>query len=253
VAESTISRGAPEPDRMAKIHVLTRKEELDGERLPGKVVIVLDVLFATSSIAAALAHGASEVVPTLDGEAALAEARLRPPGSYVLSGELDATTLPGFAHPTPLALVGQDLRGKALIYSTTNGTVALGKARDAAACYAAALVNGDAVVEHVLATRREETILLVCAGSVNRFNLEDFYGAGYLVSLLARRGEHELSDAALAARLLHEDRDALECLRQSRVGRLMRSRALDDELRFAARKGSLAVVPKLEGGRLRAV
>ena len=48
---------------MARIHVLARKEELDGERLPGKVVVVLDVLFATSSIVTALAHGATEVVP----------------------------------------------------------------------------------------------------------------------------------------------------------------------------------------------
>ena len=73
---------------MAKIHVLLKKEELDSERLPGKVVVVLDVLFATSSIVAALAHGAVEVVPALNGEAALQEAARRPEGSYVLSGEL---------------------------------------------------------------------------------------------------------------------------------------------------------------------
>ena len=46
---------------MAKIHVLLKKEELDAERLQGKVVIVLDILFATTSIVAVLAHGASEV------------------------------------------------------------------------------------------------------------------------------------------------------------------------------------------------
>ena len=42
-----------------KIHVLLKKEELDSQRLPGKVVIVLDILFATSSIVAAMAHGAA--------------------------------------------------------------------------------------------------------------------------------------------------------------------------------------------------
>ena len=46
-----------------KIHVLLKKEELDGQRLPGKIVVVLDILFATSSIVAALANGAQEVVP----------------------------------------------------------------------------------------------------------------------------------------------------------------------------------------------
>ena len=44
---------------MAKLHVLLEKEALDRERLAGKVVVVLDVLFATSTIVTALAHGAS--------------------------------------------------------------------------------------------------------------------------------------------------------------------------------------------------
>jgi 2-phosphosulfolactate phosphatase len=238
---------------MAKLHVLLKKEELDRERLADKVVIVLDVLFATTTIAAALAHGASEVVPMLDGAAAESEARLRAPGSYVLSGELDAATLPGFAAPTPLALLREDLAGKALLYSTTNGTVAVSKARTAAAVYAAALVNADAVAEHVARTAGDGTVLLVCSGSADRFNLEDFYGAGHLVALLARHGAHELSDAAVAARMLYEARDAFECLAASRVGRLMLGRGLEEEVRFSARQGILAVVPKFEGGRLRAV
>src|SRR5919109_80872 len=201
---------------MARIHVLLKKEELDAERLPGKVVIVLDVLFATSSIATALAHGAAEVISTIDGTAALSEARLRPPGSYVLAGELNAVTLDGFKPPTPLALLRADLANKTLIFSTTNGTVALNKASEARRVYAAALLNGEAVVQHIESTLGEETVLITCAGSVDRFNLEDFYGAGYLVSLFARNGRaHDFSDAALAAQLLHEKADAFECLSRS--------------------------------------
>ena len=55
-----------------KIHVLTRKEELDSVRVQGKVVIVLDVLFATTTMVAVLANGAREVVPVLDEAAARA-------------------------------------------------------------------------------------------------------------------------------------------------------------------------------------
>ena len=55
---------------MRKLHVLMKKEELDGQRLDGKVVIVLDILFATTTIVAALSEGASEVWPALDGDAA---------------------------------------------------------------------------------------------------------------------------------------------------------------------------------------
>jgi 2-phosphosulfolactate phosphatase len=237
---------------MSKLHVLLKKEELDAQRLPDKVVVVLDILFATTSIVTALAHGASEVVPTLDRDAALSEAARRPAGSYVLAGELNAVTLTGFAHPTPMALLEQEVAGKTVIYSTTNGTVALGKAREAARVFAASLLNGEAVVDHIERTHPDETVLLVCSGSADNFNLEDFYGAGYLVSLFARHGNaRELSDAALAAQQLHDAADAFDCLASSRVGRLMLERGLEREVRFAARKSCFEVVPELSQGSMR--
>jgi len=238
---------------MSKIHVLLKKEELDNERLEGKVVVVLDILFATSSIVAAFAHGARAVIPTLDGAAAQAEALRHAAGSYVLSGEINAETLPGFVHPTPLALLREDIAGRTLIYSTTNGTVALKKSRGAAHVYAAALLNGRAVVNHITATHSANTVLVVCSGSADNFNLEDFYGAGYLVSLFRQSGgPHEFSDAALAAEMLHGRNGAAKCLMQARVGRMMLARKLDEEIHFAARKSVFAIVPQLaDDGSLR--
>src|SRR6266849_5241475 len=238
---------------MATTHILLKKEELDSQRLPGKVEVVLDVLLPISSIVTALAHGAVEVIPTLNGDAALLEAGTRPAGSYVMAGELNATTIAGFAHPTPLSLLGENLAGKTLIYSTTNGTVALSKCREAAHVFAGALLNGEAVVDHIERNFPAETVLIVCSGSADNFNLEDFYGAGYLASLFARRGgsAHEFSDAALAAQLLHDQGDALDCLGRSRVGRMMVARGLEREVQFAAQKSRFDIVPRLQGGCLR--
>lgn len=237
---------------MSKIHILTKKEELDNQRLAGKVVVVIDILFATTTVAAALAHGAAEIIPVLNKDAALQEASARAAGSYVLSGELNATTLDGFAHPTPLALRRENLAGKTLIYSTTNGTVALSKSREAGEVYAASLVNGEAVVDHIERQDASQTVLIVCSGSADNFNLEDFYGAGYLASLFAhRKSAHEFSDVALAAQMLHDRSNAMECLTEGRVGRMMIARGLEDEIRFAAQKSCFAIVPKLQDGRLR--
>jgi 2-phosphosulfolactate phosphatase len=95
-------------------------------------------------------------------------------------------------------------------------------------------------------------VLLVCSGSADNFNLEDFYGAGYLVSLLASRGRgRELSDAAIAARMLYEGSDALACLSDGRVGRMMLARGLEREVAFAAQKSRFTVVPELRDGALR--
>ncbi len=96
---------------MPKIHVLLKKEELDGVRLPGKIVIVLDVLFATSTIVTALANGALEVIPALDETAAKTAASAMPAGSFVIAGELNAITIEGFAVPTPHALLNAGIEG----------------------------------------------------------------------------------------------------------------------------------------------
>lgn len=236
-----------------KVHVLFSKENLDHERLEGKVAVVLDVLFATSTIINAFAAGATEVIPTLDEAGARAEAQKHPDGSYVLAGELYAVTLPGFAPPTPLALTQHNLAGRKLIYSTTNGTVALKQASRADHVYAGALVNAKALVRRVLERHAGKTVLIVCSGSMGSPNLEDMYGAGYFVDLLvaSMKGDADMfSDASMAARALFRSEPAEQALLKSRVGRMMIERDLEHEVKFAAQLGVLDVVPELIDGRL---
>ena len=225
-----------------KVHVLFSKEDLDHQRLEGKVAIVLDVLFATS-----------EVIPTLDEAGANAEAQRQPEGSYVLAGELYAVTLPGFAPPTPIALTEHHLKGRKVIYSTTNGTVALKQSAKADHVYAGALINAKAVVRQVLDKHPGKTVLIVCSGSMGSPNLEDMYGAGYFVELLSAQLQGDIdtfSDASLAARALFRSEPSEPALLKSRVGRMMIERGLEHEVRFAAQLGVLDVVPELKNGRL---
>jgi len=238
-----------------KVHVLFRRQDLDTVKLEGKVVVVLDVLFATSTMITALAHGAAEVVPALDGDSARAAAQRLRAGSYVLSGELLAETIDGFAPPTPLALLAHGLRGKTLIYSTTNGTVALRESSAAGHVYAGALLNANAVVKHIAAHHRDAAVLVICSGSMGNPNLEDMYGGGYFVELIARElGEgRDFSDAAIAARALFQSEAAESALLRGRVGQLMQQRGLTQEVKYAAQLSLLDVVPKLFDGVLKAV
>jgi 2-phosphosulfolactate phosphatase len=239
-------------DLSHKLHVLTKKEELDSVRVPGKVVIVLDILFATTTMVTALAHGATEVLPVLDESAARAAAQQLPRDSFVLSGELYAQTLPGFAHPAPLSLLEHGVEGKTVVYSTTNGTVAMMQPARAARVYCGALLNARALAEYVLAHHPRETILIVCSGSGNNFNFEDFYGAGYFVECF-REHVGDLSDAAKAALALFRQAAAPQALLDCRVGRMMAARGLAREVEFACRRDAFPVVPALEGERLRLV
>jgi len=238
-----------------KVHVLFRREDLDMVRLDGKVVIVLDILFATSTMIAALAQGAESVIPTLNESSAREAAKSMPPQSYILAGELYAETLPGFASPTPLALMQQPISGRTLIYSTTNGTVALQESSPAKHVYAGALLNARAVVRHIAREHSGETIIVVCSGSMGNPNLEDMYGAGYFVDLIGQEygAQRDFSDASWAAHALYRSEDAESALSRCRVGQMMLERNLMHEVKYAAQKSVLHVVPKLVEGRLRLV
>ncbi len=236
-----------------KVHVLTKKEELDSVRIPGKVVVVLDILFATTTMVTALAHGANEIVPVLDEAAARAYGKDLREDSFVLAGELYAETLQGFAHPAPLSLLEHGIKGKTVVYSTTNGTVAMTQSGAAARVYCGALLNARAIVERIVAQHPRETVLIVCSGSGNNFNFEDFYGAGYFVERFAELlgGAADFSDAAKAARMVYRAARAPEALLDCRVGRIMAAKGLAREVEFACRLDAFPVVPILQQGKLK--
>jgi 2-phosphosulfolactate phosphatase len=87
---------------------------------------------------------------------------------------------------------------------------------------------------------------------MGNFNLEDFYGAGYLVDLLAERlGESaDFSDAARVARAFYRSGDPFPTLLNCRVGRMMIDRGLEHEVEYASQRSALDVVPRFDGGRL---
>ncbi len=110
-------------------------------------------------------------------------------------------------------------------------------------------------MQRLLNEHAGKSVLIVCSGSMGSPNLEDMYGAGYLVDLLvdAMGADGDtFSDASLAARAVFRAEPAEQALLRSRVGRMMIERALQHEVRFASQLGVLDVVPELKDGRLTA-
>jgi 2-phosphosulfolactate phosphatase len=233
---------------MTKLNVLIKKESLEEQQLANQVVIVLDILFATSTIVHALAQGATSVWPAMDrDEAVQLAARLN---HAVLAGEYLAEPLAGFASPLPLALARKPLRDRPVVYCTTNGTVALRRAANAMRVYAGALLNCTALVTDVVRRYPKSPVLIVCAGSAGHFNLEDFYGAGHIVAQFMTTAGYEPNDAARAAALLYLGCESRTALYESRVGRLMISRGQRHEVEYAATRDALDVVVYLDGEKL---
>ncbi|MFC3041864.1 2-phosphosulfolactate phosphatase [Virgibacillus xinjiangensis] len=225
---------------MGKLHVLLKKEELDAQRLDdSKIVVVFDILLATSTITAALHYGAREVVPVIDGAAAMEEAAQREKGGFVLAGEYQGVTIEGFLAPYPQGLK-QKVAGKSVVLSTTNGTVAIRKAVGAKMVYTASMLNTLAVVQHLLESHKDETILLVCAGSSGEFNIEDFYGAGYFIDALTEnsRQNWKYTDASFAAHEFYKGavENGRKLFHQSSVGKMIGKHGFEEEVDFVLQK-----------------
>jgi len=176
------------------------------EDLRGAIVVVLDVLRATTTIARALENGATAVIPCLEPDAAIAVRNRIGRERVLLGGERGSKKIAGFdLDNSPSSYTREAIGGKTIAFTTTNGTRALARVTNAGAVavLCGALVNRNAIVKALEASDATHA-LLVCAGHEGGFSLEDFLGAGAIADAFVHAHAHTLlSDAARAAALTY--------------------------------------------------
>jgi 2-phosphosulfolactate phosphatase len=244
------------------LHVHLLPELTTPEELAGGTAVVIDVLRATTTITAALAAGAKQVIPCLEVEEARAAAANLAAGECVLGGERGGVRIDGFdLGNSPGEYTPRSVGGKTLVFTTTNGTKAMRRCAAASDVLLGAFVNFLAVARALSATRAP--IHLLCAGTDGRITREDAALAGSLVYLLtfAAPGEFELNDQAalveavgedlLAAALVKEDhelavRNVRAALRNSQGGRNLTALGLEADIDQAAQIDRYDFVPRLD-------
>jgi 2-phosphosulfolactate phosphatase len=213
--------------------------------LSNTTCVVFDVLRATSSMITALANGAEEIHPvrTLEEATAMKE-EIR---GVRLAGERHGEMPEGFDFGnSPLEF--RDVRGAKLIWTTTNGTIALKACEHADRVLVGALLNIGALAEE-LRWSTPERVLLVCAGTFDDFALEDAYAAG---TLIAELSETELTDsarAALATTKLYPQ--PLDALRVARNGQVLAGKKRDAEVEWCARVSAYNLCGFMDGAIVR--
>jgi 2-phosphosulfolactate phosphatase len=181
----------------AYVHLLP--DLVAEEKLAGSTAVVIDVLRATTTIVHALAAGARQIIPCLTVEDARAAAARLANEKALLGGERQGVRIEGFDlgnSPTEytLATVG----GRTLVFTTTNGTRAMLRCRQARQVLLAAFANRSAVLAALAA---EPVVHIVCAGTGGLITREDVLVAGSLVAgLNANSAAWELNDEAAIAR-----------------------------------------------------
>ena len=223
----------------------------DRRKCDAAVVVIIDVLRATSVIACALGNGATEIVPVAEVEAArtLARAAAERP---LLGGEAGNLKIEGFdLGNSPQEYDPQRVGGRSIILRTTNGTRALAAYRDAPALWCAAFANAGAVI-NALAASSAVSAQLVCAGQEGAFSLEDFLCAGVLVDGLAALRDVQPDDGAVSAReLFRANHDGVAALiAQGSHARALAAAGFEGDIAFAAQIDRHSVLPVLDGSRI---
>jgi 2-phosphosulfolactate phosphatase len=243
-------------EKFIKVHYLPRL--VPEQHLAGNTVVVIDALRATSTICQALASGASEVVPCLEVEEALA-ATQDGGGQVVLGGERGGKRIDGFElGNSPREYTRQAVGGRRVFITTTNGTRAMHHARQAARVILGSFLNLSAVVASI---KNEARIDILCAGTDGRETGEDILAAGGMVDQLCRLAgaNWRLNDAAAMAgrdwSLLNQEAQvanrtvneqlAIE-LRDAPGGRNLVDIGLDQDIVDCAQVDRLAIVPELD-------
>jgi 2-phosphosulfolactate phosphatase len=147
------------------------------------IVVIIDVLRASSAICTAFANGAASIIPVAD----VAEAKKYKSEGYLVAAERDGFVL-DFADfgNSPFNFTKEKVTGKTIVFSTTNGTGIIKLASPAYMAVIGSFLNLGALISWLI--KQDRNVLLLCAGWKNRFNIEDTLCAGAIAEKLLKSG-----------------------------------------------------------------
>lgn len=231
---------------MKPIDVCLSPELMHLYDVRGRAVVVVDILRATSSMVTAFGHGVDHITPFADAE----RCRSMKSAGYLISGERNGITLEGFDKGNSPFEYKEEMEGKKIAFTTTNGTVAIEKSFGAKEIMMGAFLNLSAVAEKL--RQLDLPVLIVCAGWKGKVNMEDSVFAGALVEKLKNEFEPECDTPLMAQHLFLAAKENLAAFlsNSSHVKRLNKLNAHDD-FEYCLRYDVFDVVPVLREGALR--
>ena len=209
------------------------------------VVVLVDILRATTTICTAVANGVEAIIPVATHE----EARRLKAKGYLVASEKDGVQV-DFADfgNSAFSFTRDRIGGKTLVYCTTNGTRAIKIAESARGIAVGAFINISALTEWL--TRRRQNVVVLCSGWKDRFCLEDTLFAGTLTARLLETGSfHTECDSAHAAMDLWSlaEGDVLGYMEKAAQRHRLKRLGLDDVIPYSFACDQVDVVPVFDG------
>jgi len=219
--------------------------------ISNSIVVIIDVLRATSTITTALYNGAASVIPvaTVPRCVELGKAL-----GGITAGERDGKVAEGLSYGnSPFEYPREFIEGKVLVLTTTNGTKLLHMALDQGAeeIITGSFPNLTAVCDYLI--KSDKNVLLGCSAWKDRVNIEDTLFAGAVVSRIKDHFSVECDSSKLAESLYHEaGPDRFEFMKKreaTHYHRLMKY-DLEKDIRYCLTEDQANVLPIFQGDRL---
>ncbi len=215
------------------------------------IVVIIDVLRATSTIAAALHNGAKAIIP-VDSVARCIEIGRQIEG--ITAGERDGKIAEGLQYGnSPFDYPESFIKGKTIVLTTTNGTRLLQMALDnnAEGIITGSFPNLTAVCDYLI--EKNQPVILGCAAWKDKINIEDTLFAGAVISKIKEHFEIQCDSSHIAESLYEKAKDDVFAFMKkneaSHYSRLM-GFGVEDDIRFCLTADIANVLPVYNEGKL---
>ncbi|MDI3527565.1 MAG: 2-phosphosulfolactate phosphatase [Tenuifilum sp.] len=219
--------------------------------IDNKIVVVADILRATSVICTMFKNGVTEIIPVRNIE----EARAYKEKGYLVVAERNGQKL-DFADfgNSPFYFTPETIGGKIVVYSTTNGTNAITMGKDANQVIIGSFLNISSVINYLV--DKSHDVLIMCAGWKGKFSLEDALFAGALSNALISTNKFsticDSANASMDLWNLAKD-DLANYLEKVAQRHRLKKMGLDDVIGYCFTPDVTDVLPVLVGDRLKAI
>lgn len=212
---------------------------------PGAVVVVIDILRASSAITTAFYNGVAKMIPV----ATVEEAKEYKENGFLVAAERNGEIVEGFdLGNSPFGYMNAKVKGKTIAITTTNGTLAISVASQAHKVIIGSFLNLDATVEFLKKEKRD--VLFLCAGWKNKFNLEDTLFAGAVAEQLIYKYDFKSAcDSTMAAMELYKlaKHDLFGFLGNSSHRHRLEKLDLERDIKYCLTPNQCPVIPVMEG------
>ena len=214
-----------------------------------KLVLVVDILRATSVISTAFHYGISELIPVSSVEQA--KQYMNKEG-YIVAAERNAEPIEGIPlGNSPFQYMNDDVKNKRLVLTTTNGTKSI-KLASKHEVISASFVNQDAVYNFIMKSKKD--VVVLCSGWKGLVNMEDSIFAGILSDKLLKTNEFQSQcDSVLASVAIKRDagNDLFSYLEDSAHRNRLKHLNMEADTKFCLNPTFKSeVIPILKNGKL---